>query len=57
MNLVPDHLLIACPDLDAGMAAAANPKSSTGRVDVFTRVIADGAHAFDEAPAGYDGPS
>jgi dCTP deaminase len=36
--------------------AAMNPKSSTGRIDVFTRVIADKAAAFDQAPAGYAGP-
>ena len=36
--------------------AAANPKSSTGRVDVFTRVIADGARAFDVIEPGYTGP-
>jgi dCTP deaminase len=35
---------------------AANPKSSTGRIDVFTRLIADGATAFDHVPAGYEGP-
>jgi len=35
---------------------AANPKSSTGRVDVFTRLITDGAQAFDQVPEGYDGP-
>jgi dCTP deaminase len=37
------------------IAAAANPKSSTGRLDVFTRVIADGVDAFDTVPAGYHG--
>ena len=37
------------------VAAAANPKSSTGRLDVFTRVIADGVDAFDTVPAGYKG--
>lgn len=36
--------------------ASANPKSSTGRLDVFTRVIADGVAAFDQVPAGYTGP-
>lgn len=35
--------------------AKANPKSSTGRLDVFTRVITDGNHRFDEIPAGYHG--
>lgn len=38
------------------LAAATNPKSSTGRLDVFTRVIADGVAAFDQVPAGYTGP-
>jgi dCTP deaminase len=33
----------------------ANPKSSTGRVDVFTRVITDGGSRFDEIEEGYDG--
>lgn len=37
------------------IAASANPKSSTGRLDVFTRVIADGVSAFDQIPAGYKG--
>jgi dCTP deaminase len=41
--------------LPAHIAAAANPKSSTGRLDVFTRVIADGIDAFDAVPAGYKG--
>jgi dCTP deaminase len=35
---------------------AANPKSSTGRIDVFTRLIADGAQSFDHIPMGYHGP-
>lgn len=42
--------------LPADIACAANPKSSTGRIDVFTRLICDGASAFDAAPAGYCGP-
>src|SRR5262245_25131354 len=37
------------------LSAATNPKSSTGRLDVFTRVIADGVSAFDQIPAGYSG--
>jgi len=36
--------------------ASANPKSSTGRLDIFTRVITDRAQAFDTIPAGYSGP-
>ena len=42
--------------LPADIAAAANPKSSTGRLDVFTRVIADDARGFDRIEAGYHGP-
>ena len=42
--------------LPTGVAASANPKSSTGRLDVFTRVIADRTRAFDQLPAGYSGP-
>ncbi len=42
--------------LPAHIHGAANPKSSTGRVDVFTRLILDGATSFDYVPAGYEGP-
>jgi dCTP deaminase len=42
--------------LPAAIAAAANPKSSTGRLDVFTRVIADETRGFDRIEAGYRGP-
>lgn len=42
--------------LPEDISAAANPKSSTGRLDVFTRVIADFAQEFDKVPAGYNGP-
>ena len=42
--------------LPPAISAATNPKSSTGRLDVFTRVIADGVTAFDQVPAGYTGP-
>ncbi len=38
------------------ISAAANPKSSTGRLDVFTRVITDYGQSFDTVAAGYDGP-
>ena len=34
----------------------ANPKSSTGRLDVFTRLITDHASVFDQVAAGYKGP-
>src|SRR5678816_4176359 len=42
--------------LPGDVAAAANPKSSTGRLDVFTRVIADRTRGFDRIEAGYHGP-
>jgi dCTP deaminase len=34
----------------------ANPKSSTGRLDVFTRLVSDYSYRFDEVAAGYRGP-
>lgn len=43
-------------DLPSGLRAAANPKSSTGRLDVFTRVITDGGREFDLVEDGYRGP-
>ena len=42
--------------LPSDVAASANPKSSTGRLDVFTRVITDKARAFDKMAEGYEGP-
>ena len=42
-------------DLPQGVSAGANPKSSTGRLDVFTRVIGDRTRGFDTLPAGYKG--
>jgi len=42
--------------LPGKLSASANPKSSTGRLDIFTRVITDGAHEFDKIPVGYHGP-
>ncbi|HEX6653615.1 MAG TPA: 2'-deoxycytidine 5'-triphosphate deaminase [Thermoleophilaceae bacterium] len=41
--------------LPGSVRAKANPKSSTGRLDVFTRVITDRNNRFDEIPAGYEG--
>ena len=42
--------------LTDNLIGIANPKSSTGRLDVFTRLIVDGAMEFEEVPAGYQGP-
>lgn len=42
--------------LPAGVSAVASPKSSTGRLDVFTRLIVDRASGFEKVAAGYSGP-
>jgi dCTP deaminase len=42
--------------LPPGVSARANPKSSTGRVDVFVRLLSDRGAAFDDVDEGYDGP-
>ncbi len=42
--------------LPADIACSTNPKSSTGRMDVFSRVISDAGAEFDRVPAGYAGP-
>ena len=47
-------------DLPPTLSGSANPKSSTGRIDVFVRLVtecsAPARVAFDEIPAGYSGP-
>ena len=43
-------------NLPDGLSGFANPKSSTGRIDVFTRMITDGATEFESAAPGYQGP-
>lgn len=47
--------LLESLDLPETVSASANPKSSTGRLDIFTRVISDSARSFDIIPAGYRG--
>jgi dCTP deaminase len=42
--------------LPPGLSGAANAKSSTGRLDLLTRVITDEGVEFDRVPEGYDGP-
>ena len=42
--------------LPKAVSAKANPKSTTGRLDVFTRLITDKAHEFEWVPRGYTGP-
>ena len=41
--------------LRSEVAAFANPKSSTGRLDILTRLIADEATLFDQVEEGYEG--
>ena len=42
--------------LTSDLIGLANPKSSTGRLDLFTRLIVDEAQEFEQVPAGYEGP-
>jgi len=42
--------------LPANISARGNPKSSTGRVDVFVRLLTNHSRAFDDVDAGYEGP-
>lgn len=51
--LVPLLERVALPPHVRGRA---NPKSSTGRLDIFTRLITDLNAGFDEIPPGYEGP-
>lgn len=50
--LVP---LIERLSLPPSIRGKTNPKSSTGRLDVFTRVITDHSFRFDEIAPGYQG--
>jgi dCTP deaminase len=43
-------------DLPDDVTAVANAKSSTGRLDLLTRVVTDGGVEFDHVRAGYSGP-
>jgi dCTP deaminase len=43
--------------LPRGVSARANPKSSTGRVDVFVRLLSDHGALFDDVADGYHGPT
>ncbi len=51
--IVPLLESVALPYRVSGVA---NPKSSTGRLDVFTRLIVDRAKEFDRIEPGYEGP-
>ena len=51
--IVPLLESLALPE---DLSAIANPKSSTGRLDIFTRLITDNSTDFDKVRAGYHGP-
>lgn len=42
--------------LPYNISAKANAKSTTGRLDVFARLMVDGVSSYDRVPAGYSGP-
>jgi dCTP deaminase len=42
--------------LPADVRGRSNPKSTTGRLDIFTRLITDRTPRFDEIHTGYGGP-
>ena len=42
-------------NLPKDISAIANPKSTTGRLDIFTRLITDRGVAFEYVPPGYTG--
>ncbi|MEM7300987.1 MAG: 2'-deoxycytidine 5'-triphosphate deaminase [Pseudomonadota bacterium] len=48
--------LLESLNLDSDTSASTNPKSSTGRLDIFTRVITDRSPQFDTITSGYSGP-
>jgi len=48
--------LLESADFSSRVSGTANPKSSTGRIDVFSRLMTDRAQAFDRIEAGYRGP-
>ena len=41
--------------LPPDMSGKANPKSTVGRLDIFTRLMTDGGSEFEQIPAGYRG--
>jgi len=48
--------LLEALNLKSGVIAFANPKSSTGRLDILTRLIGDRSSGFDRLEKGYQGP-
>jgi len=48
--------LLEALNLKSGVIAFANPKSSTGRLDILTRLLGDRSGGFDRLERGYQGP-
>jgi dCTP deaminase len=57
--LAPGNVYIAQAteylSLPPDMEAKANPKSTTGRLDIFTRLLTEGQRVFESVPKGYSG--
>jgi dCTP deaminase len=57
--LSPGHVfivpLIESLDLPPDTGGKANPKSTTGRLDIFTRLITESGAPFEDVPMGYKG--
>ena len=57
--LAPGNVYIAQAaeylELPPAMEAKANPKSTTGRLDIFTRLLTEGQQIFESVPKGYSG--
>jgi dCTP deaminase len=57
--LAPSNVYIAKAaeylDLPPDIGAKANPKSTTGRLDIFTRLLTEGQQIFESVPKGYKG--
>jgi dCTP deaminase len=47
--------LMECLDLPSDVRGVANPKSTTGRLDIFTRLITECGDEFERVPKGYSG--
>jgi dCTP deaminase len=48
--------LLESLNLPADVYGKANPKSTTGRLDIFTRLITEPGQEFELVPRGYSGP-
>lgn len=43
-------------NLPSDVEGLASPKSTTGRLDILTRLLCDNGTSFDQIPGGYEGP-